>query len=290
MKKITYTAKLCGTIEENLRNEGLSSKIITNLRKELGLITNFDGIPIKTVDKLNIGDKYEITLKDEITRHIPDYNLTLEFVYEDEDIAVINKPYNLAVISTSNHYAKSLENVLHYYWGDFVYRPVNRLDKDTSGLMIIAKNQLAHHKLQQQNIIKKYVALCSGKVVGEGKIDAPIYKNPTGSMVRVIDKKGQNAVTLYKSLAVYNDYSLVEFTLLTGRTHQIRVHAKHIGHPLCCDFLYNNNPQPIIAPNGTKITRTALHSSYLQFKHPITDKEIILTCKADFEKYHKIKG
>lgn len=284
MKKIDYKASIEGTVEENLRAIGYSSKIITKLRKELGLIVSLDrNIPLRTVDKLSIGERYQITLMDEIKRDIPNYNLPLEFVYEDNDIAVINKPYNLAVISTSNHYAKSLENALHNVWGDFVYRPVNRLDKDTSGLMIIAKNQLAHSILNKQNIIKKYVALVSGKLEGSSTIDAPIYKRETGSMVRIIDTRGQSAKTDYKTLKVYNDYSLVEFTLHTGRTHQIRVHSSYIGHPLCCDFLYNPNPQPVVAPNGNMLTRTALHSSYLEFYQPITNEKIVLSKKADFE-------
>lgn len=284
MKQIIYSATISGTVEENLRNIGYSSKLITKLRKELGLIVSIDkNVPLRTIDKLVVGEKFSITLKDEIKREIPDYNIQLNFVYEDDDIAVINKPYNLAVISTSNYYAKSLENALHSIWGDFIYRPVNRLDKDTSGLMIVAKNQLAHSVLNKQNIIKKYVALVSGKLSGKGTIEAPIYKRETGSMVRVIDARGQYAKTYYKSLKVYEEYSLVEFTLYTGRTHQIRVHAKHIGHPLCCDFLYNDNPAPIITPNGNTLSRTALHSSYLEFDHPITKQKIILTSKADFE-------
>ena len=100
MKILSYTAKICGTVEENLRNEGCSSKIITNLRKELCLIVDSNNLPLKTIDKLNIGDKYTITLKDTIKRPIPDYNLPLQFVYEDDDIAVINKPFDLAVISS----------------------------------------------------------------------------------------------------------------------------------------------------------------------------------------------
>lgn len=284
MKIIDYTAKLNGTVEENLRLIGYSSKLITKLRKELGLIYSLDRkIPLRTIDKIYIGENFQITIKDEIKRKIPSYNLPLEFVYEDNDIAVINKPNNLAVISTSNHYAKSLENALHSIWGDFIYRPVNRLDKDTSGLMIIAKNQLAHSILSKEKIIKKYVALVDGKLLGTGIIDAPIYKNETGSMVRVVDNRGKFAKTSYKSLKVYTDYSLVEFTLYTGRTHQIRVHSSYIGHPLCCDFLYNPNPKPVITPNGKKLDRTALHSSYLEFTHPISKKKITLTSKADFE-------
>ena len=206
MKQIKLSAQLNNkTVEENLRNIGYSSRVITNLRKELGLIKSLDrDIILKTNDILSYNERFLITLKEKNIRPIVDYELPLQFVYEDEDIAVINKPQNLAVISTNNHYSKSLENALHFVWGDFVYRPVNRLDKDTTGLMIIAKNQLAHSILQQEKITKKYLALVSGILSNSGTINAPIYKNETGSMVRVIDPRGKEAITNYKSIKTYS--------------------------------------------------------------------------------------
>lgn len=284
MRKLVYTAKLNSTIEDNLRNEGFSASIITELRKELGLIQNLSTNKIlRTIDNINIGEKYQIILKDNITRHIPKYDFPLNIVYQDEDLIIINKPQDLAVISTNIHYAKSLENALANIFGDFIYRPVNRLDKDTSGLIIIAKNQLAHSLLQAQHITKKYVALVDGKLEGEGIIDAPIYKCDIGSMMRIVDNRGKSAKTKYKSLKVYDDYSLVEFTLFTGRTHQIRVHSAYIGHPLCADFLYNPNYKSIITPSGNTLTKQALHSSYLEFVHPVTKELMSFSIKADFE-------
>lgn len=284
MRILTFTAKITASVEENLRLEGFSSVIITGLRKELGLIKRENGENIRTIDKLVVGEKYVITLIDEIKRDIPPYDFPIDIVYEDDDVAVINKPYSLAVLSTNLHYAKSLENVLKTKWGNFVYRPVTRLDKDTSGLMIVAKNSLSHSLLATQNVTKKYVALVEGKMDDEGTINTPIYKPETGSMKRIVDKRGKQAITLYKSLEVYDEYSLVEFTLKTGRTHQIRVHSAYIGHPLCCDFLYNPNPKEIITPNGKTLTRQALHSKYLKFTHPITKVDMEFSVKADFEK------
>lgn len=284
MRILTFTAKITASVEENLRLEGFSSVIITGLRKELGLIKRENGENIRTIDKLVVGEKYVITLIDEIKRDIPPYDFPIDIVYEDDDVAVINKPYSLAVLSTNLHYAKSLENVLKTKWGNFVYRPVTRLDKDTSGLMIVAKNSLSHSLLATQNVTKKYVALVEGKMDGECTINAPIYKPESGSMKRIVDERGKQAITLYKSLKVYDEYSLVEFTLKTGRTHQIRVHSAYIGHPLCCDFLYNPNPKEIITPNGKTLTRQALHSKYLKFTHPITKLVMEFSVKADFEK------
>ncbi len=283
MRKLTYQAKISGTVEENLRLEGFSSVIITGLRKELGLIKRENGENLRTIDVLTCGEKYVVTLVDLVTREIPPYDFPIEITYEDEDVAVINKPHNLAVLSTNLHYAKSLENVLKIRWGNFVYRPVTRLDKDTSGLMIVAKNSLSHSLLSSQNIIKKYVALVSGKMEGEGVINAPIYKPETGSMKRIIDNRGKEAITLYKSLKVYDEYSLVEFTLKTGRTHQIRVHSAYLSHPLCCDFLYNPRPEKVLAPSGIILDRQALHSKYLAFTHPITKEFMEFSVKADFE-------
>ena len=283
MRTLIYTAETDGSVEENLRNEKYSSALITNLRKEKGLIAAADtDRPLKTSDMLKKGDKYRINLIDR-PKCVPKYDIELNFVYEDEDIAVIDKQSNLAVISSNLHYAKSLENALANVWGDFVYRPVNRLDKDTSGLIIIAKNQLAHSLLQKQKIKKKYTALVEGSLTGEGVINAPIYKPEIGSMKRIVDSRGKEAVTKYKSLAVYDSFSKIEFELLTGRTHQIRVHSAYISHPLCCDFLYNPNCAPILAPSEIFLNRQALHSSYLEFLQPVTGEILIFTSKADFE-------
>ena len=273
-RRIEYVAPFDGAVEEILKYYGVSSSICVSLRKSLGLVRKLVGgeeKPIRLVDILLKGESIRIYLVDENVTPIPKYDIPINIVYEDEDIAVIDKTAGLAVIPVKAHYGKCLANALANIWGDFVYRPVNRLDRDTSGLMIVAKNQLAHSKLALKRIHRQYVALCSGTFEGEksGEINLPI-KRVGNSMRRGVDASGDEAITRYEILKQYQDYFSAKFVLETGRTHQIRVHISHLGYPLCCDKLYNPNPQNIICPNGKLLDRQALHSCKLEFIHPIS--------------------
>ncbi len=149
--------------------------------------------------------------------------------------------------------------------------------------MIIAKNQLAHSVLNDAKIEKKYLALVEGKLEGEGDIIAPIDREEDSIIKRCIKETGKYAETHYKVIKNYSSYTLVELTLKTGRTHQIRVHMAHIGHPLLADGIYNENAKnPTILDSGYILNRQALHAYYLKFEHPIEKKEIELTSKPDF--------
>ncbi|MCI7402083.1 MAG: RluA family pseudouridine synthase [Christensenella sp.] len=274
MRIIKLKAVLTGSINDNLRRLGYSATLRARLRKKLGLIRINEESKIIT-DFIKEGEWFEIVLEDSEIRHIKPYSFPIEFIYEDEDIAIINKPAGIAVINTRNHYGKSLENALAAIWGDFVYRPVNRLDKDTTGLMIIAKNQLAHSVLSKNEIQKKYLALCEGHLQGEGTIDKKIARSNDSIMLREISNNGQVAITKYKVIQNYSTYCLVELELKTGRTHQIRVHMSSIDHPLLMDGLYNKNAKEYeILDSGYKLTTQALHSYYLKFAHPISGKQM----------------
>lgn len=282
--RIVKLVAVCSdSVEVNLRRLGVSSSICTQLRKRLGLvyrIAHGEKKPLRLVDFLDTGCEFYIVLHDEPTT-IPKYDFPLNIVYEDEDVAVVDKPYGLAVIATHGHYGKSLANALASIWGDFVYRPVNRLDRDTSGLMIIAKNSLAHSILASSEIIKKYVGLCRGTLQGEGVWEFPIASSEEG-MKRIVSPSGRYAKTAYRVLQNYDDCTLVEFQLFTGRTHQIRTHCAHVGHSLVCDRLYGDG-KPFLCLNGKVLDRQALHSSYLCFDSPISGERVELTSKADFE-------
>ena len=154
MRLINITAKINATIEENLRSQNYSSSLCSRLRKRMGLIT-VNNEPKRIVDVVTVGDTISIVLEDAKIEPVIKANIPIKIVYEDEDLAIIDKQANLAVINTRDHYGKSLENALANIWGDFVYRPVNRLDRDTSGLMIVAKNQLAHSVLNYAPIEKR---------------------------------------------------------------------------------------------------------------------------------------
>lgn len=285
-RRLEYIAPFDGTAEDILKYYGVSSSICTSLRKSLGLVCKIsDGeeIPIRLVDTLSQGESFCIYLADENITPIPKYDFPINIVYEDEDLAVVDKPAGIAVIPVKSHYGKCLANALANVWGDFVYRPVNRLDRDTSGLMIVAKNQLAHGKLTAEHIDREYVALCSGVFAGEksGEIKLPI-KRVGDSMRRRVDMSGAEAITQYEVLEQYQEYFSARFALKTGRTHQIRVHSSHLGYPLCCDKLYNANPKPITCPNGRVLDRQALHSCKLEFVHPISGKTMTFSSKAEF--------
>ena len=282
MRSININAIFDGTIEENLREQNYSSSLCTRLRKKMGLIM-VNSEPKKIVDKVKKNDVISIVLEDQDVKKVDKANIPVKIIYEDEDLAVIDKQAGLAVINTRRHFGESLENALANIWGDFVYRPVNRLDKDTSGLMIIAKNQLAHSILNDAKIQKKYLALVEGKLEGEGDIIAPIDREEDSIIKRCIKDTGKYAETHYKVLKNYSTYTLVELTLKTGRTHQIRVHMAHIGHPLLADGIYNERAKcPTILDNGYILNRQALHAYYLKFDHPIEKKAIELTSKPDF--------
>ena len=285
-RRIEYVAAFDGKAENILKSKGISTSICTALRKSLGLVCRIaDGgeIPIRLIDELSQGERFCIYLVDECVKPIPKSDIAVNIVYEDEDLAVIDKQAGIAVIPVRGHYGKSLANALANIWGDFIYRPVNRLDRDTSGLMIVAKNQLAHSALTMKHIYREYVALCSGIYVGEksGEINLPI-KRVGEDICRKVDPSGDEAITKFEILDQYSDYFSARFVLGTGRTHQIRVHSSYMGYPLCCDKLYNPNPHKIICPNGKILDRQALHSCRLEFVHPISGEKLKFLSQAEF--------
>lgn len=271
-RTIKYKAKFDGSIEENLKNYGFSSRVCTMLKRELGLV-KANGKAVFVASKVKAGDEIIIVVK-ESPMHIEPYNMPVKIIFEDEDIAVIDKPQGIASISTSAHYNMSLMNALAVYWGDYVYHPVTRLDKGTSGLMLIAKHGLAHSLLNAElsegngkKVNREYLAVVTGKIPDSGIIDAPIAHIDKSSYRRVVDSTGKRAVTEYQVAERFGRYSLVRLKLHTGRTHQIRVHMSHIGCPLIGDTLYGGIDA---------LDRPALHSAKICFCHPITGNLIEL--------------
>lgn len=222
---------------------------------------------------LKSGDTLTVHVQEtEVSEKIPPVEMPLDIVYEDEDIMVINKPADMPIHPSLNNYYNSLANGLAWYFErqekPFIFRCVNRLDRDTSGLTIIAKHMLSSGILSSmvanRDIHREYRAIVRGQITPEaGTIDAPIARVSDSIIERTVDyEKGDHAVTHYQTVAYKNGHSLLSIHLETGRTHQIRVHMKHIGFPLIGDHLYN--------PDMEYMTRQALHSYRLQFKHPIT--------------------
>ena len=221
-------------------------------------------------------------LEEHSSEKIPPVDLPLDIVYEDEDLMVINKPAGMPIHPSMNNYYNSLANGLAYYFAQqncpFVFRCINRLDRDTSGLTLIAKHSVSGGMLSTMiankttsGITREYLAIVKGSVTPpEGTITAPLARKEGSIIERCVDfEKGENAITHYKVLDEKNGHSLVSLILETGRTHQIRIHMKYLGYPLIGDYLYK--------PDVEFIRRQALHAWKLSFRHPITAEELHFT-------------
>lgn len=263
------------TIGQFLKAKSFSAPIVTHLKRtQRGILRNGEWGRVR--DVLQLGDTLVLNLVEtESSENIVPSPLPLEIVYEDEDLLIVNKEANRPIHPSQGNYDNTLANAVAYYFKQkgesFTYRCINRLDKDTTGLLIIAKNMysasLLSDMVQNREIHREYLAIATGEVPESGTITAPIARVEGSTIERKVDEEnGEYACTHYKRLQYKNGYSLVSLKLETGRTHQIRVHLKHIGHPLPGDFLYN--------PDYTVINRQALHSYRLTFIHPITGKEL----------------
>lgn len=263
------------TLLSFLKHKNYSSQIITHLKRtENGILLNGEWGRVR--DILHTGDMLIINLiETESSENIIPTNLPLDIVYEDEDILIINKPADMPIHPSQGNYDNTLANAVAYYYQQkgesFTYRCINRLDRDTTGILIVAKHMysasLLSEMVAKREIHREYLALATGEVPKSGTIVASIGRVDASTIERHVDEAhGDYACTHYKRLIYNNGYSLVSLKLETGRTHQIRVHMKHIGHPLPGDFLYN--------PDYSVIKRQALHSHRLVFKHPITGESL----------------
>ena len=262
-------------ISDFLRKKGCSRHVIVHLKKtENGILLNKEWAYVGQVLKAN--DQLEIRILEEASsEQIVPRQLPLDIIYEDEDLLVINKPADMPIHPSINNYDNTLANALMWYYQEkkeaFVYRCINRLDRDTTGLLIVAKNMLSGGILsdmsKKREIHREYLAIAEGKVPEEGVIDAPIARKEESVIERCVDfEKGDPAGTHYWRMDYRNGYSLVRLKLETGRTHQIRVHMKYLGHPLTGDYLYN--------PDYRILDHQALHSWKLEFRHPITGEQM----------------
>lgn len=264
------------TISVYLKSMGYSQPVIRHLKRtKEGILKN--GIWARVNEPLLAQDTLIIRLIEEEGSFIEPTEMPLDIIYEDEDIMVINKAANIAIHPSQGHYHSTLANGLAFYFKQqgesFVYRCMNRLDRDTTGLLIIAKHMLSaailSSMIAKREIHRKYLAIAEGIVPECGTITAPIARVCNSTIERCVQENGEFARTHFKRIAYKNGYSLVSLQLDTGRTHQIRVHMKYIGHPLPGDFLYN--------PDYSIMQRQALHSHCLEFTHPITGMPLTFT-------------
>ena len=242
--------------------------------------------------KPEIGDILTIDIPKPKEIKLEAQDIPVPVVYEDNDIIVVNKPKGMVVHPANGNPDGTLVNAILAMCKDSLsgiggeIRPgiVHRLDKDTSGLLIVAKNDLAHmnmsKQIQERKVTKKYIALVKGNVPeDEATIHMPIARSTKDRKKMAVDAKGKDAITHFKVLKRYGKYTLLELKIDTGRTHQIRVHMSYIGHPVVGDMVYSNGK------NEFGVEGQMLHAKSLEFKHPVTNKEMHL--EAELPEYFK---
>ena len=256
---------------------------------EKGFLT-LNGKQVKPRTKIMGSEIVEIRAEEEeLIKDLPE-DIDIDIIFEDEDLIVVNKASNLVVHPGAGNKKGTLVNGLLAYNKNLSFLPragiVHRLDKNTSGLLISAKNESTYinlvRQLKERLISRKYLALVVGEPISGGKIDEPLGRHPRFRTKQAVVKKGKNALTFYKIVEKYRGYSLLEASLSTGRTHQIRVHFSYLGYPIVGDNTYGGKrkfPAGISEMTREKISqfpRQALHASKLQFRHPQTGNKVSL--------------
>lgn len=263
---------------EFLRSKGFSRHILTSMKPDKeALLVN--GMRAGGRSILKEGDHFRVRVMETGSMEgIVSAPLPLDILYEDEDILVLNKPADMPVHPSIGNYTNTLANAAAFYFQQknelCPFRCINRLDRDTSGSLILAKNALSaailSAQMRNREIRRTYLAVVCGVTPPSGTVSAPIGRVSDSVIQRQVDPEhGESAVTHYERLAVRNDHSLLEIHLETGRTHQIRVHMGYIGHPLPADYLYH--------PVYDHFKRQPLHSFQLNFRHPLTGKNLCFT-------------
>ena len=266
-------------VEQFLRRKHYSGQNLSEIKRmPKSILVN--GIHYYMRQELSTGDHLQVRIcETQSSEKIPPTNLPLDIIYEDEDLLVLNKPAGMPIHPSLNNYTNSIANALAYYFQSqgkpFIFRCCNRLDRDTSGLTIVSKHLVSGSILSDmtkyREVHREYLAIARGHISpSEGIIHAPLGRKEGTIIERTVDwEHGEDAITHYHVVKEANGHSLVSLRLETGRTHQIRIHMKHLGYPLIGDYLYN--------PDMEYMTRQALHSHHMEFTHPITGEHMSFT-------------
>ena len=260
-------------LEHFLRDRGFSRRCITSLKHTYGAM-QIDGVHARTIDRVHAGSRVTVLFPEDHNEAVPCEDRRVPVVYEDASVIVYDKPPGMATHQTLRHPVGTLANVfaadMKREGIDRTFRVLNRLDRDTSGLVVVAKDAHAAAVLTESRVQKVYYAVASGRIEGGGgTIDAPIARLHEGTTERCVRADGQRAVTHYRVLARDAEATFLEVRLETGRTHQIRVHLRSIGHVLLGDDMYGGS--------RARIGRQALHCGQVCFRHPESGRTVALT-------------
>jgi 23S rRNA pseudouridine1911/1915/1917 synthase len=268
----------------------ISRKLLSRLKQtEQGITVNGERRYIS--HRVREGDLVEVRMEEETSDDILPQYIPVEVIYEDEHLLIVNKPAGLIVHPTTGHWSNTLANGIVHMWQErglrIRFRPIHRLDKETSGVLAVAKNPYVHQHVSEQmkagTVEKEYEALVLGAVSpASGTVDAPIDRNPDSPHFRIVTPAGYPSVTHYRVLERFKDATFLSIRLETGRTHQIRVHMAHLGHPLLGDAMYGPEAGvPAGLPCGPGageqmvLKRQALHAARLSFSHPVTRERLV---------------
>ncbi|MGE7865705.1 RluA family pseudouridine synthase [Bacillus paramycoides] len=278
-------------VREFLKTKGISKAALTDIKFHGGAI-EVNGEHASVRHKLQAGEELQVFFPvEERSEGMIAENIPLCIVYEDDAVLVMNKEAYMSTIPSREHPSGSVANALLYHYDKqhlaSTVHIVTRLDRDTSGLMLIAKNRFVHHLLskqhQQKGVKRTYEAIVHGMILEEvGTIDAPIGRKADSIIERTVCEDGQRAVTHFKVMESFPNKTRVALELETGRTHQIRVHMAHIGYPLLGDDLYGGQRDVM--------KRQALHSTSLTFYHPILEKEMTFTSSISDDMQHALRN
>lgn len=278
--KLKYIVKKSDdSIKQILKNEfNMSDRFILKLKNQKCIFLNDVYVPINAEicenDILEIIENFE----EDSSNILPNSNIDFKILFEDEFLLIVDKPAGIPVHPSILHYEDSLSNGVKYYFEKIglkkKIRPVNRLDKDTSGIVIFAKNEYIQECLVKQMksgaFNKTYIAVLDGILDKNfGTINAPIARKDNSIIEREVREDGEVAISHFKVLNIINNMTVVQYTLETGRTHQLRIHSKYIGHPIVGDSLYGSK--------SSLISRQALHATKVEFVHPITKEKLIIS-------------
>lgn len=252
-----------------------SSTLIKSLKKTEGSVL-LNGESVRLITKVHIGDKLFVNVSDIPCKNVVPANIPLNILYEDAEIMAVNKPRLMPVHPSKKHVTDTLANGILYYLGEnSPLHIITRLDRDTSGVVLIAKNKVAAafltDEMKKRNIQKEYIAVvCGLPVPAKGEISAPIGRKSDAGIARCVSKDGKEAISQYEVLYGTDDFSVVKLIPVTGRTHQLRVHMSYIGNPIYGDAMYGA---------GQESNVTLLHCRCVTFAHPVTKEKITVTAQ-----------